>query len=129
MSDELVGPRKKLEASVTKIGKSFDDLVNTVERHAPGLEPDDLKKTFAYLEAVFESARRRAELGFNIGQAANGGFSLDKEMIINEITLPARPQQRLVQGPEEPETPRLVGEKRPSKVAVIEDDGVDFIED
>lgn len=79
--------RQRLEAAVTKVGKSLDELVKVIERSK--LTTADFAKAFIFLGVALRAAQQKAELATGLSQVANG-FSLDAELP-SEIALPVSP--------------------------------------
>ena len=65
----------RLVTSVNRITKNLDDLVKVIEASNP--TPEQVNKSFRYLELKFLSARARAQAA---AQAPSEAFSLDMEL-------------------------------------------------
>ncbi|MER9176267.1 hypothetical protein NKH72_22065 [Mesorhizobium sp. M0955] len=97
--------RQKLEAAVQRVGRSLSDLVRVFEASAE-FKDEDARKSFNFLFDVLSKSEKKALLSIITSEAANGGFSLDKDYAPAEEA-PARLQRE--------EQPRMVGERRPTK--------------
>lgn len=65
----------RLVTSVNRITKNLDDLVKAIENSNP--TPEQVNKSFRYLELKFISARTRAQAA---AQAPSEAFSLDMDL-------------------------------------------------
>jgi hypothetical protein len=124
MTEQQPSGRQRLEQAVTKVGKAFDELVRTVEKHGAAITREDLDKVFAFLGEVHQGSHNKAALSLSTAIAATGAFSLDK-YVPSALTLPVAPALAGAQ-----REGRMVGTKPRKKREPLEQSGAsEFLDD